>query len=185
LGGRYEKAGQYKEAMKLYRTALAQDVESGRLHSRLGDLLLREGKKDEAISEYEKAARFNPSEVESQVNLATAYLETGRLGDAERIFKWVLATDPDCAAAHNGLGLVAVQRQDPQVARGYFERAVQLEPDLLEAQLNLGLIYEMEGDSARARACFEAFLAKASPARFGAVIPKVRGELASLRQKSS
>src|SRR5213592_2064733 len=55
LGGRYEKAGRYKDAMNLYRTALAKGIQSGRLHSRIADLSLRAGKKDEAIAEYEKA----------------------------------------------------------------------------------------------------------------------------------
>jgi arylsulfatase A-like enzyme/Tfp pilus assembly protein PilF len=180
LGGRYEKAGRYKEAMNLYRAALARGIQSGRLHSRIADLLLREGKKDEGIAEYEKAAQFNPSDLDSQSNLATAYLEKGRVNDAERVLKWILTTDPDYAAAHNGLGLIAIQRRDPAAARGYFERAVQLDPDLMEAQLNLGLIYEMAGEPVRARACFEAFLAKASPKQYAQVIPKVRHELASL-----
>ena len=170
--------------MNLYRTALAKGIQSGRLHSRIADLSLRAGKKDEAIAEYEKAAQFNPSDLDSQVNLATAYLERGRAGDAERVFKWILATDSDHAAAENGLGLIAIERRDSAAARGYFERAVQLDPDMLEAQLNLGLIYEMAGDRARARSCFKAFLAKASPAQYARVIPKVRQELASLQEEA-
>jgi hypothetical protein len=47
--------------------------------------------------------------------------------------------------------------------------------------MNLGLIYEMAGDRARARTAFETFLAKASPAQYGHIIPKVRQELALLR----
>ncbi len=39
-------------------------------------------------------------------------------------FKWVVTTDPGAAAAYNGLGLIAIQRQDPGAARGYFEKAV-------------------------------------------------------------
>ena len=181
LGGRYEKAGRYKDAMNLYRVALAKGIESGRLHSRIADLSLREGKKDEAIAEYERAAQFNPSDLDSQANLATAYLEKGRVDDAERVFKWILTVDPDYAAAQNGLGLIAIQRRDPAVARGYFERAVQLDPDMVEAQLNLGLIYKMAGDRARAQSCFEAFLAKASRTQYASVIPRVRQELASLQ----
>jgi hypothetical protein len=52
---------------------------------------------------------------------------------------------------------------------------------MIEAQLNLGLIYRMAGESARARACFETFLAKASPAQYGEMIPKVREALTELR----
>jgi cytochrome c-type biogenesis protein CcmH/NrfG len=66
-------------------------------------------------------------------------------------------------------------------ARGYFEKAIQLDPDQVEAQLNLGLIYKMAGDRKRARTCFETFLAKASPAQYGQVIPKVREELSELQ----
>jgi len=36
---------------------------------------VRSGKKDQAIEAYEKAAQFNPADVESEINLATAYLE--------------------------------------------------------------------------------------------------------------
>lgn len=181
LGGRLEKNGRYDEAVQLYRTALSNGIESGRLHSRLGDLLVRRGEKDAALVEYEKGAQINPADIDSQNNLATAYLEKGRLADAERVFKWVLTYDKDHAAAQNGMGLVAIQKQDANAAQGYFERAVQLDPDLVEAYMNLGLIYEMAGDRPRARSSFETFLAKASPAQYGRIIPRVRQELASLR----
>ena len=96
------------------------------------------GEKDAAIVEYEKAAQFNPADLDSQNNLATAYLEKGRVADAERVFRWILTNDNDYAAAQNGMGLMSIQKQDPNAARGYFERAVQLDPDLVEAQMNLG-----------------------------------------------
>ena len=167
--------------MDVYRTAIRNGVENGRLHSRIGDLLVRSGKKAEAIPEYEKALQINPADMQTQANLATAYLETGRLADAERVYKAIIAIDETYAAAYNGLGVVAIQRQDGTAARGYFEKTVQLDPDLVEAQLNLGLLYKMAGDRARARTCFEAFLAKASPKEYGQVIPKVREELVTLQ----
>ena len=124
---------------------------------------------------------MNPADTAGQTNLATAYLERARLDDAERVFKWVLTTDPTSAAAYNGMGLIAIQRQDAAKARGYFEKAVELDPDLIEGQLNLGLIYRMAGEGSKARTCFEIFLAKASPAQYGDVIPKVRDALSELR----
>jgi len=54
------------------------------------------------IPEYEKAASMNPADTASQTNLAVAYLEMGRLPDAERVFHWVITTDPQSAAAFNG-----------------------------------------------------------------------------------
>jgi tetratricopeptide (TPR) repeat protein len=181
LGAKYEKAGRHPEAMQLYYAALKKGIQDARLHSRIGDLLLRAGKKDEAIPEYEKAASMNPADTASQTNLAVAYLEKGRVSDAERVLKWVITSDPQSAAAYNGLGLIAIQRSETAAARGYFEEAVQLDHDMIEAQLNLGLIYRMAGESAKARVCFETFLAKASPAQYGEMIPKVREALTELR----
>jgi choline-sulfatase len=181
LGGRLEKNGRYDEALQLYRTALKKGIESGRLHSRIADLLLRRGDKDAAIPEYEQAANINPADLDSQSNLATAYLEKGRIADAERVFKWILTSDASYSAAQNGLGLISIQKQDATAARRYFERAVELDPDLVEAHMNLGILYTMAGERARARASFETFLAKASPAQYGNIIPRVRQELAALR----
>ena len=181
LGAEYERTGRSADAIKLYQEAVQNGIQSGRLHSRIADLLVRAGKKKEAIPEYEEAARFNPADLQSQANLATAYLEEGRLADAERVYKSITTVDPNYGAAYNGLGVVAIQRQDAASARGYFEKAVQLDPDLVEAQLNLGLLYKMAGDRDRARACFQAFLTKASPARYRDVIRQVRAELAALQ----
>lgn len=181
LGGHLEKTGQYDRALELYRTAVSKGIESSRLHSRIADLLVRRGDKDAAIVQYEKAAQINPADLDSQSNLATAYLEKGRLDDAEKVFRWILSNDSTFAAAHNGMGLVFIQRRNPAGARSYFERAAQLDPDLVEVHMNLGLIYEMAGDKPRARASFQTFLDKASPAQYGHIIPRVRQELAALQ----
>ncbi len=183
LGAEYEKSGRHKEAMALYKTAIEKGIRSGKLHARIGDLELRAGNKAAAISAYEEAGRINPYDVESQTNLATAYMEEGRLNDAARVFDFVLSIE-DYARAYNGLGIIAIQKQDMGTAQHNFERAVQLDPDLVESQLNLGLIYKMKGERDRARACFEAFLAKASRAQYGQLIPKVQEEIAMLKQPS-
>ncbi len=180
LGAEYEKAGRFDQAMLVYQDAQRQNIRSGRLLSRMGDLYLHSGNRGGAIAAYEKAAQFNPSDVESQSNLATAYLEEGKIAEAERCFRWVLTVE-EYAAAYNGLGLIAIQRQDPAAARENFERALALDPDLFEAQLNLGLIYKMAGDLPRAKACFETFVAKAPRGRYAKIIPQVKQELDAMR----
>ncbi|HEY3439329.1 MAG TPA: sulfatase-like hydrolase/transferase [Paludibaculum sp.] len=180
LGAEYEKAGRHGEAMGVYETAEKQGISNGRLLARIGDLSLRGGNRERAIAAYEKAAQLNPTDTGSQVNLATAYLEGGKVAESERCFRWVLTIEEN-AAAYNGLGLIAIQRQDLAAARVHFERAVALDSGLVEAQLNLGLIYKMSGDIPRARACFQVFVAKAPRAQYGKLIPQVEAELASMR----
>jgi tetratricopeptide (TPR) repeat protein len=181
LGDEYARAARRGEAMKLYQEAIRNGLGNAWLFSRRGYLFLQQGAREEAIASYEKAAQLNPSDTESLNDLATAYLQTGRIADAERVFKWSLSIDDKTPLAYNGLGLVSIQKRDMGEARGYFEKAVQIDPDLLEAQLNLGRIYKIIGANTRARACFEAFLAKASPAEYGPVITRVRAELAAMQ----
>jgi choline-sulfatase len=180
LGDEYGKAIRPGEAMTLYKQAIHNGLRNAWLYSRLGYLYLQQGNKDEAIAAYESAAQLNPTDSESLNDLAMAYLETGKLADAERVFKWSLAADDKYALAYNGVGLVSIQKHELAAARGYFEKAVQLDPDLLEAQLNLGRIYKIMGMNDRARASFEAFLAKASPAEYGEIIAKLKEELAAM-----
>jgi Flp pilus assembly protein TadD len=181
LGVTYAAAGRYEDALRLYLRAIQRGVQSPKLYGRIAELYLREGKKNEAIAYYEKAAQVDPTDVQAQNNLAMAYLEIARASDAERVFRRVLAIDDRSADAYNGLGIIAIQKQHLAEGRVDFERAVELDPELLEAQVNLGLIYKKAGDRARARACFEAFLAKASHAQYGHIIPRIEQELALLR----
>ncbi|MBI4875222.1 MAG: sulfatase-like hydrolase/transferase [Acidobacteria bacterium] len=181
LGQEYASAKRHGEAMRLCQEGIRNGVRTGWIYSRLGYLYLREGNRDEAIAAYERAAQLNPSDSESLDDLGMAYLETGRIQDAERVFQWSLASDDRYAPTHNGLGLVCVRKQDPSAARAHFEKAVQLDPDLMEAQLNLGRICKMIGANTRARACFQAFLAKASRQEYGPLIPTIEAELKALQ----
>ena len=65
-------------------------------------------------------------------------------------------------------------------ARGYFEKAAQLDPDLVEAHLNRGCSTKLRA-TGRMLASFRIFLAKASPRQYGGVIPKVRAALVALQ----
>lgn len=180
LGQALERSNKYDEAMAVYRSAIEKHVETSSLLSRLGDLYLRGGDKAKALAMYEQASRLDPMNQESQTNLATIYLESGRIDEAERVLQVVVA-NAAYAPAYNALGLAAIQRQNPAAARGNFEKAVEFDPDLVEAQLNLGLIYRMAGEDAKAKACFQTFLAKASRTQYAQVIPKVKQELAAMR----
>jgi len=178
LGNLYAEAGRQPEAMKLYREALAKGVRAAWLYSRLGNLCLRQGNKTEAIAFLETAARLNPSDYESQENLAVAYREAGRSDDSERVLNAILKSGEEYAPAYNELGMTVFQKGDVAAAQGYFEKAARLDPTY---QLNLGRFYKMAGDNPRARAAFEAFLAaRSSNAEYRQMIPQVRKELADI-----
>jgi len=179
LGDLYTRAGRPREAMELYRSAIDRGIRSAWLFSRLGQWYLRQGKRNDAISLFEAAAQLNPSDYESRQNLAVAYRETGRFAEAEATLNVILRSGEQFAPAYNEMGMVWFQKGDLVTARGYFEKAAQLDAAY---QLNLGRLYKSQGETARARACFEAFLtAKGSSPEYASMIPQVRQELASVQ----
>jgi len=179
LGDLYTRAGRPREAMELYRSAIDRGIRSAWLFSRLGQWYLRQGKRNDAISLFEAAAQLNPSDYESRQNLAVAYRETGRFAEAEATLNVILRSGEQFAPAYNEMGMVWFQKGDLITARGYFEKAAQLDAAY---QLNLGRLYKSQGETARARACFEAFLtAKGSSPEYASMIPQVRQELASVQ----
>src|SRR5439155_4253049 len=138
LGDLYAQAARPREAMELYQNAIRKGIRSAWLFSRLGQLCLRQGKKNDAIPFFEAAAQLNPSDYESLQNLAVAYRETGRIADAEGILNSIVKSGEPSAPVYNELGMVWFQKGDLATARGYFEKAAQLDAAY---QLNLGRLY--------------------------------------------
>jgi arylsulfatase A-like enzyme/Flp pilus assembly protein TadD len=179
LGDLYRAAGREGEETRLYQDAVNHGVRNAWLYSRLGALYLRRGNKSEAITFLEGAARANPADYDSLQNLAVAYRETGRLDDAERVLQSIVKSGEEYAPAYNELGMVAFAKQDAAAARGYFEKAAQLDAAY---QLNLARLYKTLGENARARAAFEAFLAgPAARPEYRRMAPEVRRELEAVR----
>lgn len=180
LGAQYEGAGQYQQALQVYLAAANHHAQISPTLSRLGELYLRTGNLQKAIAYFEQAAQANPLDVEGHANLATAYLQSGRLADAERAFRWVL-TIQEYVPAYNGLGIIAMQRNDIPTARKNFEQAVHLDPNYTEAQLNLGILCTRTDDFPCAQTAFKAFLKQASPAAYKDMIPRVKYALSRMQ----
>ncbi len=174
----YVSIGQYSQAIQACLDALNHNIHAGTLYSKVANLYLREGNLKKGIFYDQQAEQLNPLDVEGQNDLAIAYLQSGRLADAERVFRWVLAIEP-YAPAYNGLGIIAYKRNDVASARKNFERAIQLDPADAESQLDLGIICTQSHDIPCARKAFRAFLANA-PSSYGNVIPQVKAELAGM-----
>ncbi|MCP4328547.1 MAG: tetratricopeptide repeat protein [Alphaproteobacteria bacterium] len=70
----------------------------------------------------------------------------GDLDAAAARFELVLQDNPDDVAAHNLLGVVAVQKKNLGEARRYFARAAELAPDDHGIRLNLAMALCQDGD---------------------------------------
>ena len=181
LGVGYEINRRDQEALALYRSGIERHVgATSKLYARVARICGRQGMVDAAIQAYELSLESDPTSIETQEELAMAYLLRGRMAEAERILKGILVLNEGSAKAHNSLGWIALKRRDVSLAREHFEKALQLDPDLIDAYINLGMLFKETGDFEQARSSFETFLSKASKLDYRSSIRNVHTELAAV-----
>jgi len=180
----YERMGQYERAVRVYEEAIQMKLGTDQIYSRLGKDELRLNHLDQAISAMSRGSEINPTDLDNLRNLGTAYLQLNRVDDAEKVFKAIIVQNDKYAAAYNGLGLVAIRRDDAEGALRNFQKAIETGPDEVEPLLNLGLLYQQTGDKQQAVHYFEMFITKATGSDYAQLIPKVRGAIQQLRSGS-
>jgi arylsulfatase A-like enzyme/Flp pilus assembly protein TadD len=151
-----------EEAIAAYKQALSLKPDDDVALGNLAHLYLARGKKQDALDALEvfrTALRANPKNPQSWYQLATLYLDTNHLGEAESAFVDALAANPPRGAAYNGLGAVAFTRGDLGTAETLVRKGLALEPRLRTARYNLGRIREARGDRAQAEAEYREELA--------------------------
>jgi glutathione synthase/RimK-type ligase-like ATP-grasp enzyme len=87
-----------------------------------GTLLTNMGAIDAACRVYAEAIAHHPSNPMAHVNLANLLLRANRHLDARGHYETALASDPDCAQAHQGLGAVLADLGERAAAQDHFRK---------------------------------------------------------------
>jgi Flp pilus assembly protein TadD len=131
LGAIEANAGQTDEAEKTYRQAAALPERQYKpVHA---EFLLRSGKHDQAVAEFEKLAAADPEDINLRTKLVDTYLALHRAGDAERVL--------NAAVKKNGLDEDARMRR----SRIYLDLG-----RYTEAESDLNQVLHLHKDSAQA-----------------------------------
>ncbi len=93
--------------------------------------------------------------MDSLLAAAVALHRRGLVREAEAQYRRILADSPDCAEAHNALGIALQQQGKPDGAVECFRRAVMIKPDYAGALGNLGAALKTLGRSDQAIAALE------------------------------
>lgn len=120
----------------------AQELGGGRpeIAYALGQALLKTGRAQEAIPHLRRGFQAGIELPLGGYDLALALLTAGdHAGAVEAIKRIGLPQNEDDPEAWLRLGRLAVRAQAPDVAEGYFQRAVQMRPDLAAARQQYGL----------------------------------------------
>jgi tetratricopeptide (TPR) repeat protein len=153
LGNWLMKARRADEAIDAFKQALAlkpnDDIamanltQAYRLRHRTEDALA-------ALAVYREALAVGPKNPQAWYQLATFYVDLGRLDEAEKAFHEALDANAKLGAAWNGLGGLAFVRGDLDGAERMVKKGLELEPELRTGRYNLARILESRGQVAAA-----------------------------------
>jgi Flp pilus assembly protein TadD len=151
----WRQCGIYRDAQTLYRTTLAQNPACWLAHLNLGNIVLAEGRVDEAVAHYLEAERLEPDYPSTHFNLAKVWESQGREPDAIREYEQTLRLAPGDAVAHNNLGIALARTGRTDAAAAQFAEALRLVPGYAKADANFGVLLAGEGRTEEAVARYE------------------------------
>lgn len=121
----------------------------------LGKIAEDLGRPEEAMSQYEQAAKLSPQFLDARVAMAKLQLRTGKLAEALAILSEAVRQNPRSPLVHNGLGEVYFAQKNLRLAQEEFEQALKLDPELPVAHFNMGNTFREKGEYAQASAAYE------------------------------
>ncbi|HEX2094013.1 MAG TPA: tetratricopeptide repeat protein [Longimicrobiaceae bacterium] len=142
-------AGDQARAIKELNRALELAPNDPQAESLLGWAQMLREQYDEALYTYSKVLMKEPNNPLARVNLGYICLKKGIFGEAIEHLSRVIRQDTDRKAAlyaHLYLGMVYLEREMYQDARGFFRKALELGPNLIEAYWELGRAHYLDGD---------------------------------------
>lgn len=104
-----------------------------------GLAMLKQGRLDEAVTQFSKALRIEPRHLDARKNMGDALLMKGRLDEAVTCFNEVLRVNKDWPEAYLNLGTAYARQNKYDLAIQNYNAALQLKPDYLSAHINLAL----------------------------------------------
>jgi hypothetical protein len=129
--------GYWKDSEILFQYANVVIKNNWEAHARLGLVLSKEGRLDEAINQYREALRLKPDDADAHYDLANALYRKGLGDEAISQYREDLKLSPDDPEGHNNLGAVLFQKGNLNEAITQFQEALRLKPDYANAQKNL------------------------------------------------
>ncbi len=136
----YLKAGQPKDAERLYRAIAKGMPNNPEANYNLGVVLQQLGRLDEALVSYDRAVALKPDFAEAYCNRGNVLKDLKRLDEALASYDRAVALKPDFAKAYCNRGIVLRDLKRLDEALVSHDRAVALKPDFAKAYCNRGIV---------------------------------------------
>ncbi len=105
--------------------------------------MMNDGKNDKAIELLTKVIERSPGVTAPYINIAVAYMRTGKLEPAEQNLKTALELVPNHPVASNEYGLLLRKGGRFKEAREIYEKSLASFPDYLPVHRNLGILCDL------------------------------------------
>lgn len=157
------EARHWKSSETLFGRALEIDPANFVAYSQLAEHYVEKGRHDAAIDAADNAIRNAPPDsgviAWASITQSRAFLETGRLSQAEQALDRAVAVLPNLPMIHLHRGTLELMRQNNEQAIPHLQRAIALKPDYSEAHNNLGVALARTGRLEEALAAHRAAFA--------------------------
>jgi len=170
----FRQSGLYETPRTLWADTVAKNPQSWLARNNLGVQLASDGEPDAALEQYNLAARLEPANAETYLNIANVLKAKGKLDEAAALYATALKVGGEYPMAHYNLGLTLAQQGKLDDAIGELSEAVRESPDYVEAHHSLGAAFQAQGDFERALAEYQ------TAARLRPGSPEALNSLASL-----
>ncbi len=150
----YVQLDDLPKAIDAYKMALKLDPSRDDIHTSLGNLYFFQKRYEDALGEYERAAKLNPTS-SARFSLGQAYMYTGRYAQAEEQFTMVQRLEPGKPNGYYGLGQNYAKQGLYSDAIDAFKHAIEIEDDFWDAYSEMGHAYADSGKIAEAKEVLE------------------------------
>lgn len=138
-------SGNYPEAIKSFKTALAFDAQNTTAHTYLGKIYQSQDKNADAIAEFKKVVQIDNTSTEARNNLANAYVRAKQYDLAEEQFKRSASLDPTDPVANYTLGIMYTDNGRYKDAEAQFKKVQATSPRDANVPYSLGVLYNKMG----------------------------------------
>jgi Flp pilus assembly protein TadD len=135
----------WKNSELLWKRTLACTRPSWAVENFLGDHLSDNGKIDEAVAHFRRAAELSPNTAAVRFNLGFALYQKSQLAEAQQELEAALELNPGMTDAHIGLGVVLYSQGKVEPAIQQYQQVLAGNPTNTAAWSNLGVALESLG----------------------------------------